>query len=253
MKILISGGEGLLAQHIIRASIISRTKHKFIILTHNQMNVRNHGEVLRAVSLHKPDVFLHCAAMTIPMDNHNYWQGMSINTNIIGSAVPAIVCHNSGGRTRLVYISTDFVYPGTDGYYTEQSPLQPINNYAKSKLAGEMAAQMLPNSLILRCAFTECPFRHPKAFIDCFKSYLYADMAAVFILELINSGYAGVVNVGGNRSTVYDFAKESRPDVGKITRAEVGTWIPRDISMVTLLMQRILKNDPTLQYPERRD
>lgn len=247
MKILISGGKGLLAKQLLKIN----TKHIIIALTRRQMDVSKYNEVLQAIATHKPDVFLHCAAMTVPMDNHNHWQAMSINANIIGTAHPAMTCCYTKSQTRLVYISTEFVYPGIKGLYQESSPLQPINNYAKSKLAGEMAAQMLPDSLILRCAFTERPFRHPRAFTDCIKSYLYVDEIAPLILNLIESGYVGIVNVGGKRQSVYEFARESVPKVGKIIRAEIGNWVPADTSMNIALMQRILSRDPALQYPAR--
>ena len=65
---------------------------------------------------------------------------------------------------------------------------------------------------------------------------------------MVESGYTGIVNVGGKRQTVYDFAKESVPSIGKITRAVVGDWVPADTSMNMLLMRRIISNDPTLQY-----
>jgi len=242
LTILISGGEGLLAKHLIKAN----GSHKIIAPTHTQMDVINYDEVRHAVNFHKPDIFLHCAAMTTPMEHHNQWPATSINTNIMGTAIPVMVCQYNGGRTRFVYISTDYVYPGVKALCREDSPLQPINNYAKSKLAGEMAAQMLPDSLILRCAFTKRPFQHPRAFTDCIKSYLYVDEIAPIILRLIESGYAGVVNVGGKRQSIYRFAKKSNPDVGTITRAEVGDWIPADTSMNLVLMRRLLANDPTL-------
>jgi len=242
MTILISGGEGLLARHLIKAN----SPHEIIAPTHTQMDVINYDEVRHAVNFHKPDIFLHCAAMTTPMGHHDQWRAASINTNIMGTAIPVMVCQYNGGRTRFVYISTDYVYPGIKGPYRESDPLQPINNYARSKLAGEMAAQMLPNSLILRCAFTKRPFQHPRAFTDCIKSYLYVDEIAPIILRLIENGYTGVVNVGGERQSIYKFARKSNPDVGAITRAEVGDWIPADTSMNLVLMRRLLANDPAL-------
>lgn len=248
MKILISGGDGLLARHLI----ISRERnHLVTALTHREMNVGIYGEVLDAIATHQPDVFIHCAAMTVPTADHDQWPRSSINANIIGSAYPTMACHYTQGQTRLVYISTDFVYPGTVGPYSEDSPVLPVNNYAKSKLAGEMAAQMLPDSLILRCAFTERPFRHPRAFTDSIKSYLCVDEIAPLIWSIIESGYVGIVNVGGKARSIYDFAKESVPTVGKILRTEVGDWVPADTSMNLALMERILSRDPTLQYPAR--
>ena len=49
---------------------------------------------------------------------------------------------------RLIYMSTDYVYPGTTGNYKEEDPLLPINDYAWTKLGGECAVQLYNNSLI---------------------------------------------------------------------------------------------------------
>jgi len=237
MKILLSGGSGLLAKHLVQTN----REHEIIAPKHLKMDITKYNEVIRSITYYRPEIFLHCAAMTTPMENHDQYQGMSINTNIIGTANLAMACHHSR-RTRLVYISTDYVYPGTKGLYKEDSPLSPINNYAKSKLGGEMAAQMLPDSLILRCAFTKRPFPHARAFTDYIKSYIYVDKIAPLILRLIESGHTGIVNVGGNHQTIYEFAKQSVPDVGKITRADIGDWVPADTSMDLSLMEKILND-----------
>ena len=86
---------------------------------------------------------------------------------------------------KLVYISTDYVYPCTEGNYSENSALFPVNEYAWSKLGGECAVKLYKNSLILRMALCQKPFPHPKALVDIKKSYLYMDKAASIILKLI--------------------------------------------------------------------
>ena len=58
---------------------------------------------------------------------------------------------------KLIYFSTNYVYPGKRGNYKEEDPLLPVNNYAWSKLGGEAAVQMYSNSLILRVSMTEKP------------------------------------------------------------------------------------------------
>ena len=86
----------------------------------------------------------------------------SIDLNIIGTANITKVC--SDLNIKLIYFSTSYVYPGTKGNYSELDNLNPINNYAWSKLGGECAVQMYKNSLILRITMTEKPFLHKKAY-----------------------------------------------------------------------------------------
>jgi dTDP-4-dehydrorhamnose reductase len=163
------------------------------------------------------------------MANHTREPIRSIDTNIIGTANVACTCIKH--ELKLVYISTDYVYPGTDGDYCEFDPVLPINDYAWSKLGGECSARMVPNHLIIRSAHSPRPFRHEKAVIDCIKSGIYVDDAAKLILKMLHNGTTGIVNLGGPASTVYDFAKESRPDVVEILRSDIKETIPNDVSM----------------------
>ena len=233
--ILISGGNGLLAKEL------DRINTTFIIHcpTHQEMDVSKLEDVHFAMTVYEPDVFLHAAAMTIPMDLHDQQPERSIRNNIIGTANVATTCWEES--IPLVYISTDYVYPGKQGPYSETDDLNPINLYAWSKLGGEAAAQMV-DSLILRCSFTARPFKHDRAFTDSYKSYLYVDEIAPIILELIERDCRGVYNVGGHRRSVYQFASESR-DVKEITRSDIGDWVPKDTSMDITKLRAILNED----------
>ena len=55
---------------------------------------------------------------------------------------------------KLIYFSTNYVYPGSKGNYKETDSLLPVNNYAWSKLGGEASVQLYKNSLILRVCMT---------------------------------------------------------------------------------------------------
>ena len=239
MKILVSGGDGSLAIALTKQVRLNFTDIELICLPRFNMDVTEVGSIFSSVLAIKPDIFLHAGALTKPMSIHDKWRGSSIDNNIIGTANVAYVCSHYQ-HIKLVYISTDYVYPGIKGGYKENDPLQPINHYAISKLAGEYAVRMLDNYLILRCSHTEYPFQHLKAFTDSFKSCLYVDEAAEIIVKLIQRNAAGIVNVGGPRTSVYDFAAQSNPDVGTITRSEVGLWVPQDISMNTDIMHKII-------------
>ena len=80
----------------------------------------------------------------------------SISINIIGTSNLVIEC--SKLNIKLVHFSTQYVYPGLKGNYSETDPVKPFNNYGLSKLGGECAVAMYKNSLILRITMTEKPF-----------------------------------------------------------------------------------------------
>ena len=53
-------------------------------------------------------------------------------------------------NVKLIYFSTNYVYPGVKGNYSENDNLFPVNNYAWSKLGGECSVKLYKNSLIVR-------------------------------------------------------------------------------------------------------
>ena len=110
------------------------------------------------------------------MIKHINSPNLSVKINIVGTANVCLSCIQND--VKLVYISTDYVYPGTNGNYKETDPLFPVNHYAWSKLGGECAVQLYENSLILRVCMTERPFVHKKALVDSKKNLMYIDEAA---------------------------------------------------------------------------
>ena len=89
-------------------------------------------------------------------------------------------------KLKLIYFSTNYVYPGVKGNYKENDPVMPINKYAISKLGGECAVQMYKNSLILRICMTEKPFVHKQAFDDVEMNFMFHEDLARNLLKLIN-------------------------------------------------------------------
>jgi dTDP-4-dehydrorhamnose reductase len=136
----------------------------------------------------------------------------SIDLNIIGTANLVKIC--SLLNIKLVYFSTHYVYPCDKGNYSEKSPLLPINNYAWSKLGGEAAVQMYKNSLILRVCMTEKPFVHKSAFANVKSNFIFHQDVAKILPKLIKQ--KGIINVGGKKQTIYNFAKNNNYNVKKI-------------------------------------
>ena len=175
-------------------------------------NIKNYNSVFNFLKKKKIKLIIHSAALSRPMDIHQKNPDQSIKTNIIGTANIVIACMQL--NIKIIYFSTNYVYPSNKKNSKECDPILPINKYAVSKLGGECAVQMYNNSLILRIAMTEKPFLHEKAFSDVFANYLYHDEVALLIPKIIN--YKGILNIGGKVRNLYNFAKLSNPKVKKI-------------------------------------
>ena len=199
-KIIFTGGNG-------RFGKIFRTikhKEKIFFPTKKELNIKDIKSIEKYIKKNKTKYFIHCAGLSRPMDTHTKDINKSIDLNIIATSNIVKVCNNF--NIKLIYFSTNYVYPGVKGQYLENNPLLPINNYALSKLGGECAVQMYKNSLILRICMTEKPFIHKKAFSDVDMNFMFHEDLAKNLLKLIDC--KGILNVGGKTQSVYNFAKK---------------------------------------------
>ena len=159
----------------------------------------------------KPKIIIHTAAISRPMELHENNIIKSINTNIIGTSNIVNLCQKY--KIKLIYFSTNYVYPSKKGNYKEHNPLLPINNYAWSKLGGECAVQMLKNSLILRICMTEKPFTHKYAYTNLKTNFMFHEDLAKVFFKLINK--KGIINIGGPVQSVYNFARKNNKHIKK--------------------------------------
>ena len=241
-KLLITGGAGKLAQQL---SIKNKGRYLIYAPHRSAMDLTSLESVKRYMDKTKPDIVLHAGAYTRPMNKHQENADISIQTNIIGTCNVVLSCIEHG--CKLVYVSTDYVYPGTEGNYNENSPLSPykgnddgLTKYGWSKLGGECAVKMYDNSLILRACICDKPFPHKKAALDVRKSLLFNDEAAEIMLKLLE--YKGIINVGGPAQSVYDFAYGNDPRTKTLSREDIkDVNIAPDTTMDISKLKSILK------------
>ncbi len=207
-KIVVTGGGGRFAQSLRNI----KSKYKFSYPKKKSLDITNLKSIKKFLKREKPTSVLHLAGLSRPMSLHDKDISKSINLNIVGTANLVRVC--SEYNIKLIYFSTSYVYPGKKGNYSESDSLLPWNNYAWSKLGGECAVQMYKNSLILRVCMTEKPFVHKKAFTNVKLNFIFHEDLVKILIKLLNK--KGVINVGGNAKTVYNFAKKFNPSVKKI-------------------------------------
>lgn len=206
--ILISGGNGKFSNALIKIN----KKYRILAPNKKQMDILNQNSISNFISKHKIDYFIHAAAFTTPMAKHQIEIKKSISTNIIGSANVALCCLKK--KIKLIYISTNFVYPGKQGNYTEDSNLYPVNEYGWSKLGGECAMQIYKNTLILRICMNDDYFPHKSAFTNYLTSFLKKTEAARITLNLLDK--KGIINIGGKKQSAYNFAKDLNSKIKKI-------------------------------------
>jgi dTDP-4-dehydrorhamnose reductase len=182
---------------------------KYNYPTSKELDITDIKSVERYFKKNKTDLIIHCAALSRPMNIHNKNISKSIAINIMGTCNLVKICEKY--KIKLIYFSTSYVYPGSKGNYSEKSNLKPINNYAWSKLGGECAVQMYKKSLILRICMTEKPFIHKEAFTNMKTNFIFHDEVAR-LLPLFYK-HTGIINIGGETQSVYDFAKKFNKNI----------------------------------------
>ncbi len=146
MNIIVTGANGLLGQHLVTDLIAHN--YGVMAVSRGESRIRNfHGKyidmditdgvaVRELIVTHKPDVIIHAAAMT-QVDDCETDKQSCYNINV--TATRFLVDAARETNSRLIYISSDFVFDGQSGPYSEQDEPSPVNYYGSTKVTGEKA------------------------------------------------------------------------------------------------------------------
>ncbi|HXX64136.1 MAG TPA: sugar nucleotide-binding protein, partial [Bacteroidota bacterium] len=238
-QVLVTGGEGQLARELrkIDSSILAPPQQELDVSSYESIEGYCKGRAL--------SVIIHAAAVTNKF-NEDVDEGY-ISTNIAGTANVVLWCRRHG--VRLVYLSTDYVYPGQTGGYSEDAVLYPVNRYAVSKLGGECAVGLYSESLIIRTSFyRELPFS--EGCTDQYTSRMPIREAAEAVYQLaLRPEVKGIINVGrSQRRSLFEIVqKEFNPAVRPVRRQDlpVPYHIPPDSSLNTNRFESFMRTRDT--------
>lgn len=152
MKILITGGKGMLGR-TLQAELAA---HELIVADLPEWDITDGTAFTARLLAEKPDVVVHCAAMT-KVDDCETNRDLAFRLNEEGTRNVALASKAAGAR--LIAISTDYVFSGDPPRepwaWGETDIPRPRTVYGMSKFAGEQMIQMLypDNSVILRIAW----------------------------------------------------------------------------------------------------
>ncbi|MCL4372530.1 SDR family oxidoreductase [Candidatus Parvarchaeota archaeon] len=133
MKILVLGGSGFvgyyLAKHFNATSVSAHQKEGYV-----KLDITNKEEVSEVLNKIKPELIINSAAIAdVDLCEKEKETAMLVN----GYAVGWLSSLSKEIGAKFVQISTDYVFDGLTGNYTEEDNPNPINEYGKSKLIGE--------------------------------------------------------------------------------------------------------------------
>jgi len=143
-RVLVLGAKGMVGSELM--GVLS-LRFELIGLGHEELDITAEKEILQAVQDVRPGIVIHAAAYT-DVDGCETDPERAFSVNSQGTLHVALACRQKG--TRLVYISTDYVFDGKGSRpYREEDPVNPINIYGRSKLEGEKHVQRLLDEFII--------------------------------------------------------------------------------------------------------
>ena len=230
MHLLITGATGLLGLNLTLVATdvghqvtgLARTRGlrtgAFQLM---QVDLAETDAALSMIEGVSPDAIIHCAALA----NLNQAEESPELAQKINGEVPGELAGFAAAKgIPFLHISTDAVFDGQEGGYSETDAPHPLSIYAQTKLAGEYAVQeAYPDACIARVVFygwslsgtrslSEFFFnglsegRSVKGFTDTFFCPLYAEDLAWILLEMLDDGLSGIYHVVSPESvSKYDF------------------------------------------------
>ena len=155
-QIVVTGAGGQLGQ-TLRVLAVSEKEYDFVFLDRQQLPIENFEAIKKYFESVRPAFCINCAAYTA-VDRAEQEKELAFLINADAVAWLASACHQSG--TRLIHISTDYVFDGRSGAaLKETDPTTPLNQYGASKLKGEQALMKNnPESIILRTSWLYSEF-----------------------------------------------------------------------------------------------
>ena len=235
MKVLVTGSKGQLGYDVIK-ELCSR-RHEALCFDLPELDITDEVAVRAVFDRTEPDAVIHCAAWTAvdaAEESGNIAKVFAVNEG--GTRNLAAACKRTGAK--LLYLSTDYVFDGQGStpWRADETRFAPLNEYGKSKLAGENAVrELLQTYFIVRIAwvfgkngnnFVKTMLRlsetHDTLRVVCDQvgTPTYTPDLARLLVDMIETDKYGVyhaTNDGGFISW-YDFASAIMEEAGKHTK-----------------------------------
>ncbi len=269
-RVAVTGSNGQLGTEFIRIA----GKHPgflFTFLTREVFPLDDRDKMVMWLKENPVDIFIHCAAYTA-VDKAESEKEKAFLVN--ASAPGLIASVLSDTATKLIYVSTDYVFDGNSATaLTEEAETNPINVYGATKLEGErLVTQNNPLTQIIRTSWVYST--HGNNFVktmirlmrernsinvvdDQFGSPTYAGDLAAAIMQILESGQfiPGIYHYSNEGETSwYLFAEEIKKITGSSCLVfpipSSGFPTPAKRPAYSLLDKTKIKKDYNLHIPE---
>jgi len=155
-RIAVTGSNGQLGKEFARIAAL-HPRFQFTFLSKEEFPLEDNKKIETWLIRHPIDIFIHCAAYTT-VDKAESEKEKAFKLNSEAPGLIATIL--SKEKTRLIYISTDYVFDGTSTVpLKEDNATNPLNIYGASKLEGEhLVLQNNPLSQVIRTSWLYSSF-----------------------------------------------------------------------------------------------
>lgn len=152
-KLLITGSNGFVGSYLTRAT----KEHFEVVGVSNkagegvdvELDLSDSKKWQALLDKENPDIVVHTAALTwVDFSEEHHEETDAINVRPVEVLAAWALARNVAPH--IIFISSDYVYDGVRGPYTEKSKVNPVNYYGVSKVRGEELVRPLTKGLILR-------------------------------------------------------------------------------------------------------
>jgi dTDP-4-dehydrorhamnose reductase len=259
LKVLITGANGLLGQHLTKLLLdkdyqvvaTSRGESRLPFqtsdnYTYREMDIANGIETFAVMGQERPDVVVHAAAMT-QVDDCELRPQQCERINVQGTS--QVLTDAETFSSHFIYISTDFVFDGEQGNYAEDDDTKPISLYGFTKLQAESMVQTstIPFAIVRTCLVYGNLLKGTRSNIvswvkesleqgktiqvvsDQLRTPTYVEDLAKGIALIIENKATGIYHISGKDwLTPYDIALKAAAkynlDASKIVKVDAATF-----------------------------
>ena len=161
--ILLTGGNGQLGTEL--RHLLDEKGVEYVSTDAKKMDITDAQATMDYITNLKPTVIYHCAAYTAVDKAEDEGKALDEKINVDGTRNVALAAKEVGAT--LVYISTDYVFDGKlkDGEYAVDAPINPLNEYGRTKALGEKAVQeIVDDYYIIRTSWVFGKYGHNFVF-----------------------------------------------------------------------------------------
>ncbi|WP_127132185.1 SDR family oxidoreductase [Pseudoflavitalea rhizosphaerae] len=237
MKILITGANGLLGQHLVQEllhqqfTVVATSKGPNRLpfepseqFSYRSLDVTDELNLEKVMDEERPDVIVHAAAMT-QVDECEKNTELCEKVNVYGTT--QLLVDAEAFSKYIIYVSTDFVFDGLNGLYREDDDLRPVNFYGFTKMQAEaiMHTSEIPWAIVRTCLVYGNPLQGTRSNIvnwvreslqegepikvvsDQMRTPTYVGDLAKGLVEMIKRRSTGIYHLSGKEQlTPYQMA-----------------------------------------------